>query len=106
LGFELDNDDTRCPPSTACLVLGWSAYRAGQMNEAIQAFEVALQVPSDEAQAHYGLGLVYRQPDTYDLAASEAHLRKVIELAPESEEAERARALLSTSANHSRFFTS
>lgn len=93
LGID-PQDDAQCPPSTACLILGWSAYRAGHMDDALQAWEAALHVPSDEARAHYGLGLVYRHPDKLDLAKSEAHLRKVIELAPDSEEAERARALL------------
>ena len=94
LGIEWDEDKVYCPPSTACLPIAWSDYRAGNIVMAFEAFTSALQVSSDAVQAHLGLGLIYRHPRVNDLPKAEEHLRMVMELAPDSEEAERARALL------------
>ncbi|QGG46579.1 stalk domain-containing protein [Heliorestis convoluta] len=78
----------------AFIPLGWAAYSSGAFDEAIAAFTKAVAVPEHRVAGHYGLGVTYRhfQVQAYDQSA--VHLRQVIELAPQSTQAQEARRML------------
>lgn len=74
--------------------LGWYAYENEDFQTAILAFQRVLELDPNEANAHYGLGSVYMhwKVQEYDLAKE--HLRKAMELAPESDIAKKAEEAL------------
>lgn len=95
-GYEMPgNSRVDCPPSEACLTLGWSFYRANDNVSAWEAFQAALQAPSLAAEARLGLGMVYLRAPFADAAKAEEHLRQALQLAePDSDVHRRAKELL------------
>jgi hypothetical protein len=74
--------------------LGWAAYNNGHFDLAIEAFTAGLGVEDMTASAHYGLGVTYLHSAVKDPEKAVYHLKKVIELDPNSSNAQRAEELL------------
>jgi len=72
---------------------GAKQFEANQMAEAQASFERVLEINPNHARAHYQLGLCLVSKG--DSAGAREHLEKFIELAPEDQEAESARQMLS-----------
>lgn len=87
---RLESSGNSCPPSKACIPLAWSEYRAGNLLLAMESFLASLEIAPDAARAHFGLALIYQDDRYLDRQKSEEHLRKVIELSPDSDEAKQA----------------
>ena len=64
--------------------LGNTLYQAGQMDEAITAYQQAIKLDPTYQAAYANLGVVYYQQQQYDLAASQ--YEKALELAPDDGE--------------------
>lgn len=71
---------------------GREAFNAGNTQQAMVAFEQALQADDSFARAHYMLGLCYT--NTGDSAKAKEHLETFIELAPDDPEVETARQMI------------
>lgn len=77
------------------LALGWTAYEAGELQIAIEAFDqVSRDVPSDRSVAEYGLALVYRHEQYGRIVQSNFHLRRSLELDVDNPFAEEIKTLL------------
>lgn len=72
---------------------GAKQFEANQLDEAQASFEKVLEINPNHARAHYQLGLCLVSKG--DSAGAREHLEKFIELAPEDQEAESARQMLS-----------
>jgi len=73
---------------------GISAFNNGETEKAIAAFEEALKLDEKYADAYYRLGLCYLNQTENDKAL--AALKKYIELSPNGEEVETAKAIIET----------
>lgn len=76
--------------------LGWAAYSAEQFEVATDAFTKALNQSNTLVGGHYGLGVTYNHFSNKNQNTEKAifHLQKVIELAPNSDQAQQARNTL------------
>jgi tetratricopeptide (TPR) repeat protein len=71
---------------------GVADFNASRILEAIAAFERAEKADPTLAKTHYMLGLAYVNADQKEKAAT--HLAKFLEMAPDDENAETAKAML------------
>ena len=74
---------------------GWAYYHKGVYSMARDLLEEAVQADNNNADFHLHLGLAYQK--LANRASAARHLKKVLELAPQSSEAEIARRALATS---------
>ncbi|HXH12057.1 MAG TPA: 6-bladed beta-propeller [Alphaproteobacteria bacterium] len=72
-------------PALAWLEQGWQAFRATRLDDAVAAWNEALQLDSSLAEAHYGLGLAHASWGQYDIAIE--HLHTAIGLHPKAADA-------------------
>ena len=73
--------------------LGKALVQLARPGEAVAALDKILAINPDHVEAHFVIGLAYR--DTGELGSAREHLQRVVRLAPGSEFSERAQALLS-----------
>lgn len=64
----------------ACVHLGYAYLDAGKMDEAVGAFDKALSLDSENPDAHYGIGLIYKSRG--DSQAAIKHFRAYLKKEP------------------------
>jgi Flp pilus assembly protein TadD len=92
-------------PSSAGLIspgaqqnLGWGLHYANQSSEAVASFQRALELDPNSVDAHYGLGMTFKQLKKKDDA--KRAFERAIALAEQSEDPNRAKMLRRLAGGH------